>query len=466
MREKKLIYILVLITILLTLLWGCIMIEITTLVSYENFFTAGELFAWITANPYEVNDIENYCIRYVSPYWLVCTFIFIGTLAFIWTILRHSTRNRIIAFLIFEILFLLPFVALPLHCNIVREANYVVKQIRDIKRYSANSTDFHYNSYKAANTSEREIYVLAIGESVRYRNLSLNGIYSRETTPLLKKQNNFVPYCDYYANATLTQHAMPMLLTDVRTNNFEQHFTKKTIAAAFSEAGYRTALVSHRAQLMNNGYHDYLARDFDTVLFVEHDSLIAPAAKMLMDKEKKLFVVTHYLGNHMFYTNRTDDCLRWRPDYNADKNEKNDSLFVNAYDNSLLYTDRLLYEFINMLDSTDAVSAWLFVSDHGEFISHKVSGHGHTYHPQKDEYHVPFLVWYSDKYNDTYPDKVANMIKHKNEPTSADNVFWSVLDMGAIKIENQQSGYSIFEKTLQPHKRTLLLPDGRSKINL
>ena len=49
-----------------------------------------------------------------------------------------------------------------------------------------------------------------------------------------------------------------MLLTDVSCGDFEQHFGRKTIAAAFHETGFRTALISHRAQLMNNGYHDYL----------------------------------------------------------------------------------------------------------------------------------------------------------------------------------------------------------------
>lgn len=449
------------------------LIEITALVFYQQFFTGGEIFALITANQYEANDIGQYCTRNVSVYWISYTIICI-TLG--WLIgkqaLYSNNAKRICIYIILEVLFLLPFTILPLKSNIVLETFCVIKQICAINQHKHDNADFVYYAKREHPSTEKEIYVLSLGESVRYKNLSLNSEYKRETTPLLHKQANLVLYSDYYANATLTQHALPMLLTDAEADCFNRHFSRKSIAAAFAEAGFRTALVSHRAQLMNNGYHDYLTQDFDTLLFVPHDSLIAPVVAQLADENNKLFVLSHYLGNHMFYNNRTDDCLKWRPDYNADPKATGDSLFLNAYDNSLLYTDKLLSEFISILDSTDAVCSWLFVSDHGEYISPKVSGHGHTYHPQKEEYHVPLMVWYSDEYKEAYPQKVANMISHKDEPTSADNVFWSVLDMAGIRLDRyaekqrpltlKEKGLnmSIFGDTLQPQKRELLLPDG------
>jgi glucan phosphoethanolaminetransferase (alkaline phosphatase superfamily) len=363
-------------------------------------------------------------------------------------------------------LLLLPFV-LPVQNSLLHEILCVVRQVNNIKNYQNDNADFEYHAYRDS-VDSNEVYVLSIGESVRYKNLSLNGSYPRNTTPLLEQQSNLCLYSDYYANATLTQHALPMLLTDVSCRNFEWHFGRKTIAAAFHETGFRTALISHRAQLMNNGYHDYLAKDFDTVVFVAHDSLIASEIAKIVKNNAKNFIVTHYLGNHMFYTNRTEDCLVWRPDYNADPKAKSDSLFLNAYDNSLLYTDRLLTNEIETLKQMHRLAAWLFVSDHGEYISPKVSGHGHTYHPTKEEYHVPLMVWYSDEYKETFPNKVANVIKHKDYPACADHVFWSVLDMAGIRIDStlQQVGVSIFGDTLLPHQRTLLLPDGESVMML
>lgn len=451
----------------LILTWLASLIEVTTLVSYENWFTSGEMFAWITANSYEEGDIVSYCFRYVWYYWIICTLFFLAIGVFVrWLVARRTNNySRILAVGIVCLL-LLPFV-LPVQNSLLHEILCVVRQVNNIKNYQNDNADFEYHAYRDS-VDSNEVYVLSIGESVRYKNLSLNGSYPRNTTPLLEQQSNLCLYSDYYANATLTQHALPMLLTDVTCGDFEQHFGRKTIAAAFHETGFRTALISHRAQLMNNGYHDYLAKDFDTVVFVANDSLIAPEIAKIAKNNAKLFIVTHYLGNHMFYTNRPEDCLVWRPDYNADPKAKSDSLFLNAYDNSLLYTDRLLNKEIETLKQMHRLAAWLFVSDHGEYISSKVSGHGHTYHPTKEEYHVPLMVWYSDEYKEAYPNKVANVIKHKDEPVCADHVFWSVLDMAGIRIDStlQQEGMSIFGDTLLPHKRTLLLPDGKSVLEL
>ena len=468
-HHQHILNLLALFVFVLLLIWLCGLAETTMWVSYGNWMTAGEIFAFVTANKYESSDVLNYCLRYVWPYWVVCSLIYLGIGVLVWwlTVIKntrpaHYTAIGIIVFL--AVPFFLPGVA----NSLAHEIACVVRQVRNIEKLQNDNDSFRYNSVRQEPVAGKEIYVLSLGESVRYKNLSLSGTYNRETTPLLGKQTELVLYSDYYANATLTQHALPMLLTDVACNNFVQHFNRKTIAAAFQEAGFTTVLISHRAQLMNNGYHNYLAKDFDTLIFVKHDSLIAPELANFAKKNEKLFAVTHYLGNHMFYTNRTEDCLVWRPDYNADPKAKSDSLFLNAYDNSLLYTDRLLNKEIETLKQTKEICAWLFVSDHGEYISPKVSGHGHTYHPTKEEYHVPLMVWYSDEYKEAYPEKVANLIKHKDEPVCADHVFWSVLDMAGIRIDSalQQDGMSVFSNTLLPHTRTLLLPDGKSVMTL
>lgn len=459
----------IVLTVVLLLLvvagWLCAMVQITTLASYHSWFTAGELFAWITANPYESGDIAAYCLHYVWYWWLLCTIVYalVGVLV-VWLLRKEQCKHFVISVLLC-VLSLVPFLLPdPVH-SLIHEIGCVGQHIDDIKQYQNDNRAFAYHAVKADTLPQQEVYVLAIGESVRYRNWALNGEYCRQTTPRLQEQSNLVLYSDYYANATLTQYALPMLLTATPPESFAAHFQRKTVAAAFAETGFRTALVSHRAQLMNNGWHDYLACDFDTLVWVEHDSLIAPTLLQLTATGDNWFVLTHYLGNHMFYTNCPDDCLQWRPDYNADSRAKSDSLFLNAYDNSLLYTDRMLSAAIRILEQTHAVSAWLFVSDHGEYIDKRVSGHGYTYHPTKEEYHVPLMVWYSNQYELVYPLKVSNMVQHKDMPFSADCVWGSLLDMANIRVkEDVQS--SIFADSVEWSKRTLLLPDGESIMKL
>lgn len=448
---------------ILTILLPAYLLQVANLLVYGGAITAGEMFAFVAANGYESTDVWYYCVRYVMPYWLIVVILYLVSCYSVWWFLiKKRASQRIVGCAI--VAFFAVLLCFPIRHNIYREIAVLMHEISEIHTHQYDSNGFCYHATRTGRVAQKEIYVLSIGESLRYRNMSLNGIYPRQTTPMLEQQTNLCLYSDYYANATLTQHALPLLFTPANTTDFNGHFNYKTIASAFSETGFTTVLVSHRAQLMNNGYHNYLAQDFDTIVWVEHDSLIAPIMAQLAEQKQKLFVVTHYLGNHMFYTNRTEDCLMWRPDYNADTKTKSDSLFLNAYDNSILYTDRLLSESIDSLRKTHAFVTWLFVSDHGEYISSNVSGHGHTYHPTKDEYHVPLMVWYSDEYKAAYPEKVANAFMHKDEPVCADYVFWSVLDMANIQIGStlQQKSMSIFEEPLKNKDRTLLLPNGES----
>lgn len=467
MNKEQNIALLIISIFLMFFIWCCMLAEITMWISYGNTMTAGEILAFITANGYETGDIINYCLRYVWPYWLGCTLLFVLGSAWICVVRKKNKKWRV-STIVALVLFLLPFVIPGQPWCLAREIVCVVQQIQHIRAHYADSENLIYNAKRVDSVENKEIYVLAIGESMRYNNLSLNNTYHRQTTPLLGQQNGLYLYSDCYANATLTQHAMPMLLTPTTSMSFAEHFDYKTIAAPYHEMGFYTMLISHRAQLMNNGYHNYLTHDFDSIIWVEHDSLIHSTLRQVMNMHPKLFVITHYLGNHMFYTNRTEDCLVWRPDYNADPNVQSDSLFFNAYDNSILYTDYLLNQEIETLRQFKGIATWFFISDHGEYIDHRVSGHGHTYHPTKDEYHVPLMVWYSDEYAAAYPSKVANMIKHKDEPVCGDHVFWSVLDMAGIEINStlQQEGMSIFGDSLRPHQRTLLLPDGKTIMEL
>ena len=53
--------------VLLGLLWLCLLVQITTIVSYRHCFTAGELLAWIVANSYESGDIIQEDVLIAKP---------------------------------------------------------------------------------------------------------------------------------------------------------------------------------------------------------------------------------------------------------------------------------------------------------------------------------------------------------------------------------------------------------------
>jgi len=111
---------------------------------------------------------------------------------------------------------------------------------------------------------------------------------------------------------------------------------------------------------------------------------------------------------------------------------------INAYDNTIVYTDYLLASLINELKQLDAYnSSVIFISDHGESLGeNNLYMHGiPTSIAPKEQLEIPFIVWTS---NDS--------IKLKdNKKLSQHHVFHSVLDFLEIESPIYDENMSIFE---------------------
>jgi glucan phosphoethanolaminetransferase (alkaline phosphatase superfamily) len=88
----------------------------------------------------------------------------------------------------------------------------------------------------------------------------------------------------------------------------------------------------------------------------------------------------------------------------------------------------------------------MYVADHGQTLydgNCTLAFHGHN---TQYEFHVPALVWYSDSYKVTYPNKVAQLIQRKHARLSTENVFHPLLDMADIRYTIEQLERSFFSK--------------------
>ena len=86
---------------------------------------------------------------------------------------------------------------------------------------------------------------------------------------------------------------------------------------------------------------------------------------------------------------------------NVEEGEKNVGMLVNAYDNTIRYTDYLLDGLINTLrEMDDWHSAMIFISDHGESLGeNKMFMHGLPMKlAPKVQYEIPILVWTSKNF--------------------------------------------------------------------
>ena len=128
---------------------------------------------------------------------------------------------------------------------------------------------------------------------------------------------------------------------------------------------------------------------------------------------------------------------------NVEEGEKNVGWLVNAYDNTIRYTDFLLNSLIDTLQTMeDWKRAMIFISDHGESLGeNKVFMHGLPMKlAPKVQYEIPFLVWTSEHFRDykTKDELPAVLEQHY--------IFHSVLNLLSIDSPAYNKDFDIFKK--------------------
>ena len=136
-------------------------------------------------------------------------------------------------------------------------------------------------------------------------------------------------------------------------------------------------------------------------------------------KKNKVLIILHTSTSHgPQYANKYPKEFEiYKPvAMNVEEGEKNVGMLVNAYDNTIRYTDYLLDSLINTLHAmTDWKSAMIFISDHGESLGeNKMFMHGLPMKlAPKEQYEIPFLVWTSENFR-TYKSDLPAVLEQRD----------------------------------------------------
>ena len=334
--------------------------------------------------------------------------------------------------------------------NILHLTKIAVRKIHRMNQ----TNDFVFHSTRTRNFAQKETYVLAIGESVRYANCSLNGIYPRETMPLAGKQKNLVFFHNYYTDGCTTSISVPMIVTRATAEENDLSYTEKSIVQVFKENGFTTVVI--KRGLFNQISSAYLYQGVDYTVDVNSDAEVMSAIDSVSALYEKTFIMFQLLGSHFYYGNFPKEFGKWHPNNQSDKDVKSDSLLINSYDNTILYTDYLLNNLMDTLKNRGMAALW-YVSDHGQTITATTGWHGTLCN--KDEYHVPLFVWYSDEYEQENKEKTAALRQHVREPMNADCIFYTICGMANIQLPPQyrHEDWDISSAAFTPHPRKVLI---------
>ncbi|WP_422939653.1 phosphoethanolamine transferase [Undibacterium sp. TJN19] len=339
-----------------------------------------------------------------------------------------------------------------------------------LARLSEKSRDFHFQAHLDGNPELPQTVVMVIGESSRFDRWSLNG-YERDTNPLLKQESNLVSFSDMVTAVSATRLSVPIIVSrKPAAQSLKAGFSEKSFITAFKEAGFKTYWLSNQ---MSFGQFDtptsVFAKEADVTQFLNlggftnnsnlDQVLLAPMSIALRDATPKKLIVLHTLGNHWNYSHRHPASYdQWKPSLFGIVNPaytdlKNKQALNNSYDNSILYTDWILSEMIKRLKTSQQITSLFYVSDHGQTLydgSCNLAFHGHN---TQYEFHVPAFIWYSDAYQERFPDKIDELRKHQKSRLSTENVFHSLLDMANIRYPDEKMEWSVLNKKLKAHTR-------------
>ncbi len=338
--------------------------------------------------------------------------------------------------------------------------------------YHKNSAQFSYQARSIApSDSAAQVCVLVIGETSRADNWGIYG-YSRPTTPRLSAMgsDSLVWFSDAVTMSNTTHKSVPLILTDVASQgDFGLVYRQKGVISAFAQAGYSTSWLSNQRRnhslidfLGSEAQHvDFIKDDLPLTANVNDDSLLVPLRRTLHKQleagKKKIFIVMHCYGSHFNYVDRyIGKQSVFTPDKATAVELANRSVLVNAYDNSIYYTDQLLASVINLLAQQQVPASLIYLSDHGEDILD--DSRGRFLHasplPTYWQVRVPFVAWASKQWRDAHPQQWQALQRNSRLPIATNRVtFHTLLEMNDIASPHLRHADAVSSPQFKPAQR-------------
>jgi heptose-I-phosphate ethanolaminephosphotransferase len=296
-------------------------------------------------------------------------------------------------------------------------------------------------------SSEPQTYVIVIGESVNKEHMSIYG-YNINTTPNFDAMKSELKIFREVRSAYChTQKALKGILC------FDEDFANGDIITFFKQAGFKTFWFSNQYTSGNCDSLTAMIGDlsdvkkfinkshYRTKLSSNYDEkLLEYLRGSLQDKAKKKIIFLHLMGSHLPYSKR------YPPDFDVFKGrEENDkSIGVAQYNNSILYTDHVLRNIIDLVRILNDNSFVLYFSDHGEDVTEgQDSPHSHVESLSTPAmFDIPFMIWCSDKYKSVNKSFIDGWDMHKIYKTN--NLIYSVVEMARLMFDEFDARKSIF----------------------
>ncbi len=267
------------------------------------------------------------------------------------------------------------------------------------KKHSRNKKEILLPDARIS-TRSKDVCVLIIGESARRKNFSLYG-YEKKTNPYTEGDGVHAlvaESADTYTTAgvkAILDHKPSGKLYEILPNYMSRNGVDVT---------WRTSNWGEPPVHIKKYYKVKDLKEKFPQADGKYDAILLEGLKeeILSNENDKLLVVLHTSTSHgpTYSTKYPKEFEVFTPVCETvEASKSNQQELINAYDNSVIYTDWLIHSVIQILrDIPQRRACMMFVSDHGESLGEaNLYMHGVPARiAPKEQLEIPFIVWCSD----------------------------------------------------------------------
>ena len=206
-----------------------------------------------------------------------------------------------------------------------------------------------------------------------------------------------------------------------------------------------------------------LAPDCKDETCYQDEVLLAGLKRRIQSSDKsKILIVLHTKGSHgpSYYTRYPSSFEKFTPVCKQEEISKcSYQELVNAYDNSILYTDYFLNKAITQLETLqDTPVLFIYISDHGESLGENglyLHGAPIIFAPDVQK-RIPFIIWTSDAFTSA-TGKSVNDIPTMQEYSQL-HVFHTVIGALGLQTKAYNPNLDLFSDSHRPDTQNIPRP--------
>lgn len=295
------------------------------------------------------------------------------------------------------------------------------------------------------------LLLLVLGETGRAGNFSSNG-YGRPTTPELEREGALT-FRNAWSCGTSTAVSVPCMFSNLTQAGFESgQAHREGLMDVLQRAGLAVLWIDNQSGckgVCDRIPHASTGPSAAPALCRDGECLDGAMLKGLDERvaaldprrvARGLVIVMHQMGSHgpAYHLRSPPEMKRFVPECtSAALQDCSRQDVVNAYDNSIVYTDHFLGQAIEWLKarSDRADAAMMYVADHGESLGeNNLYLHGMPYAIAPDvQKHVPWITWLSEGFQRTAGLSPGCLRAARDRRVTHDNYFHSVLGLMDVR---------------------------------